>query len=81
MALADVDIVNAKKGPPCAACLMVDRMTPEDRATLDEWMADPGITSRAILVALLDEGYDVPGEHTFARHRARKCWGRRNGAA
>lgn len=80
MALADVDVTNAKKGPPCSACLMVDRMTPEDRATLDGWMADPGITSRAILVALMDEGYDVPSEFTFGRHRARKCWGRRHGA-
>jgi hypothetical protein len=80
MALADVELSNAKKGPPCAACLMEESLSPEDRDTLQRWMDDPAVTAGAILARLADEGYSPPSDYTFARHRARKCWGRRHGA-
>lgn len=79
MALSDVTPQNARKGPPCQACLMVAGMTPDDRATLDVWMADPGRTTDAILARLAEEGYVTCSDATFTRHRAGKCWGRRHG--
>ena len=77
MALSDRDPRNVKKGPPCAACLLEGRMTQEDRDTLAAWMDDPAITTSTILSALTDEGYAPPSEPSLARHRARRCWGRR----
>lgn len=77
MALSDRDPRNVKKGPPCSACLMESRMSADDLATLNEWWDDPGITTNAILLMLDAEDYGPPSEFVLARHRARKCWGRR----
>ncbi len=77
MALSDRDPRNPKKGPPCSACLMEERMAPEDRATLEGWWDDPRMTTGAILAALDEEGCEPPSEFVLGRHRARRCWGRR----
>jgi hypothetical protein len=70
MALADrLEEATPRKGPQCRLCLEITHMTPKDRKTLTDWLADPTVYSTTIARALQLEGHRIHGT-TVARHRA-----------
>ena len=72
MALADRPTAPLIRGPICRFHLLSQALPPEDRATLDAWMADPTVHGSVIARNLTDEGYTIR-EHTVNQHRAGRC--------
>jgi hypothetical protein len=63
---------TATKGPPCGMAVILARLTPEDSAALQAYLADQQITTTIILRALTTEGHKV-GQNTVQRHRRGIC--------
>jgi hypothetical protein len=64
-----------RKGPPCQVCLLLDTLTGEDLAELQDALADPAVAHSQIGRALRAEGYKVLN-NTISRHRKSECQGR-----
>lgn len=81
MSLADRTPPVLMKGPLCRACALHESLTPEDQATLTEWLDRSRYTAEQILTMLAEEGYALGGatEGILTRHRQGRCFGRRNG--
>lgn len=60
------------KGPSCSIGLIVQQMTPEERADFDLACADPLIVTTVITRVLARRGYKVKTE-SLRRHRKKEC--------
>lgn len=59
-------------GIRCAVAVILDEMSPEDRATFVGAMANPRLQGSGIARVLRQHGYHV-GDGAVQRHRRREC--------
>jgi hypothetical protein len=68
-AFASVDYLRS--GVKCRTCAFTESLSPDDRVMLEEYFADPGVTSSMIVRALKAFGFSV-SLSALSRHR-REC--------
>lgn len=76
MVLADkLGPATAVKGPPCGVTQLLERLdrdSPDDAATLREWLANPEIRYSVISDALAEDGHRLQAD-TLSRHCRGRC--------
>lgn len=72
--LDDIQTENrVRKGPLCTVHLIMDDLTPDDIAGLNQAMSDPEVKTTAIRRALVARGFQI-GDTSIARHRKGECF-------
>lgn len=74
MALKPRDPVVKQHGPRCSMCIARDRMTPDETAVLEGWIADLRYTHDLIVQYLAEGGYPDVAENAVMAHRRGGCW-------
>lgn len=72
-ALATERDAQDKRGPKCAVCLVLDRLSPSEEEALTRALADETYTGAAIARALKGEGHGTIMPATINRHRRGEC--------
>lgn len=72
LAILATEAPRGPKGPRCTVCLILEQLTPEERAALQSCFENPKVSAMAISRALSGFGHPVAGP-VVARHRRLEC--------
>jgi hypothetical protein len=72
VALADRDPRARPNGRPCSVGTLLGELSDDDRATLEDWLADTRYSESGIWAELKAEGHLI-GRQSIGRHRREQC--------
>lgn len=74
MAFADEVAAHSKRpGIPCSINVFLSGLDADERAEIEEALADRSLQSGAIIAALKARGHDVTYSQQWGRHRGGRC--------
>lgn len=71
--LDEARAVKQRRGPACGVGVFLAHLSDDMRAQVDEVIADPRVTTSALVEALRGRGYEPPASQTWNRHLRGEC--------